>query len=122
MLPKQTVDVDAVPRKRISVSQKRQITIPIEFYSTLGIKNEVDCFMQNNQIIIRPVQDHGEFDEQILADLISQGFSGDELLSKFKEARRSIRPAIESMLYEAQQVAEGKGEYFTLSDLAEDDK
>ena len=122
MLPKRAVETDTVLRKRISVSQKRQITIPIEFYSTLGIKNEVDCFMQNNQIIIQPAQDRGEFDEQILADLILQGFSGEELLSKFKEARRNIRPAIKSMLYEAQLVAEGKGEYCTLSDLAEDDE
>jgi len=122
MLPKRAAGTNAVLRKRISVSQKRQITIPIEFYNNLGIKNEVDCFVQNNQIIIRPAQDRGEFDEQILADLISQGFSGDELLSKFKEARRNIRPAIESLLYEAQQVAEGKGEYYTLSDLAEDDE
>ena len=122
MLSKRALGTDAVLRKRISVSQKRQITIPIEFYNKLGIENEVECFVQNNQIIIRPAQDRGEFDEQILADLLSQGFSGNELLSKFKKARRNVRPAIENLLFEAQQVAEGKVEYYTLSDLAEDDK
>jgi bifunctional DNA-binding transcriptional regulator/antitoxin component of YhaV-PrlF toxin-antitoxin module len=121
LLPKQAKETDSVLRKRISVSQKRQITIPIEFYNKLEIKDEVDCFVQNNQLIIRPAQDRGEFDEQILSDLISQGFTGEKLLAKFKEARRNVRPAIESLLSEAQLVAEGKGEYFILSDLVEDD-
>ena len=42
-------------KKRISVSQKRQITIPIEFYNKIGIENEVECYIQNNSIVIRPV-------------------------------------------------------------------
>ena len=42
--------------KRISVSQKRQITIPIEFYNSIGIDKEVECYVQNNAIVIRPVQ------------------------------------------------------------------
>ena len=64
-------------KKRISVSQKRQITIPIEFFNRIGIEKEVECYVQNNTIVIRPVRESGgEFDEQILADLISQGLSG----------------------------------------------
>jgi hypothetical protein len=50
-------------------------------------------------------------------DLISQGFSGDELLAKFKEARRNVRPAVESLMSEAQKVAEGGGEFYTIRDL-----
>jgi bifunctional DNA-binding transcriptional regulator/antitoxin component of YhaV-PrlF toxin-antitoxin module len=58
-------------KKRISVSQKRQITIPIEFFNSIGIDKEVDCYVQNNAIVIRSVREGvGEFDEQILADLI----------------------------------------------------
>lgn len=109
--------IGSMPKKRISVSQKRQITIPIEFFNSLGIQKEVDCFMQNNQIIIRPAQNSGEFDEQILADLISQGYSGEELLAKFKECRRKIRPAVEKLIDEADKVANGEGEYATLADL-----
>jgi len=103
--------------KRISVSQKRQITIPIEFYNSIGIDKEVECYVQNNAIVIRPVQESGgEFDEQILADLISQGLSGQELLDKFKEARRQVRPAVESLLAEARLAAQGQ----TSSDSYED--
>ena len=121
MLPKRSAGANDMLRKRISVSQKRQITIPIEFFNNLGIKNEVDCFVQNNQLVIQPVKDCGEFDEQILADLISQGFMGDELLAKFKEARRNVRPAVEKLLFEAHKVAENEGEFFTLNDLTEGD-
>jgi bifunctional DNA-binding transcriptional regulator/antitoxin component of YhaV-PrlF toxin-antitoxin module len=105
-------------KKRISVSQKRQITIPIEFFYSIGIGKEVECYVQNNTIIIRPVQEnYGEFDEQILADLISQGLSGQELLEGFKEARNRIRPAVESLLEQASLAAEGKTKFSTYEDI-----
>ncbi|OCN03322.1 hypothetical protein A7X67_13295 [Clostridium sp. W14A] len=39
-----------------------------------------------------------DFSEQILADLVSQGFSGDELSEKFKEQSMKVRPAVKSSL------------------------
>jgi len=116
----QTVKTGEVPmiKKRISVSQKRQITIPIDFFNAIGVENEVDCYVQNNAIIIRPIKNNGgEFAEEILADLISQGFSGAELLQKFKEMRREIRPAVESLLEEAKAAVNGKSPYFTYEDI-----
>ncbi|MEW5954001.1 MAG: AbrB/MazE/SpoVT family DNA-binding domain-containing protein [Bacillota bacterium] len=105
-------------KKRISVSQKRQITIPIEFYNSVGIDKEVECYVQNNAIIIRPVREtSGEFDEQILADLIAQGLSGQELLDKFKETRRQIRPAVERLLDEARLAAQGRASSKTYEDV-----
>lgn len=105
-------------KKRISVSQKRQITIPIEFFNSLGIQTEVECYVQNNAMVIRPVRDGGgEFDEQILADLISQGLSGQELLAKFKETRRQIRPAVERLLDEARLAAAGETQAFTYENV-----
>jgi len=41
------------------------------------------------------------------ADLISQGLSGQELLDKFKETRRQVRPAVERLLEEARLAAQG---------------
>lgn len=105
-------------KKRISVSQKRQITIPIEFYNSLGIEKEVECYLQNNALVIRPVRDNsGEFDEEILADLISQGLSGQELLEKFKEMRRQIRPAVKRLLDEARLAAAGKAQFSTYEEV-----
>jgi len=105
-------------KKRISVSKKRQITIPIEFYNSVGIDKEVECYVQNNAIVIRPVRESsGEFDEQILADLISQGLSGQELLNKFKETRRQIRPAVERLLDEARLAVQGEAPSNTYKDV-----
>jgi len=105
-------------KKRISVSQKRQITIPIEFYNSVGIDKEVECYIQNNAIVIRPVRESGgEFDEQILADLITQGLSGQELLDKFKETRRQVRPAVERLLDEARLAAQGQASNDSYEDV-----
>ena len=112
-----TGDIPLV-KKRISVSQKRQITIPIDFFNAVGVENEVDCYVHNSAIVIRPVRDGGgEFDEEILADLISQGLHGDELLIKFKEVRRKMRPAVKSLLNEAALAASGKAPYFTYNEI-----
>ena len=105
-------------KKRIAVSGKRQITLPIEFFNALGIGNEVECYVHNSAIVIRPVHEAaGEFDEEILADLIGQGLSGGALLAKFKETRRQVRPAVERLLDEAVSAAEGKTPSLSYDDV-----
>jgi len=59
----------------------------------------------------------GEFAEQILADLISQGYSGNELLSKFKEAQRKFCLTVEKMIAEAKKSAAGESESFDYDDI-----
>ena len=116
----QTVKTGEFPvmKKRISVSQKRQITIPIDFFNAVGVENEVECYVKNNAIVICPVRERGgEFDEEILSDLISQGLHGNELLAKFKETRRKVRPAVECLLEEATLAAAGKAPFFTYEDV-----
>jgi len=49
--------------------------------------------------------------EQILADLISQGLSGQELLEHFREQSKKVRPAVKKLLAQADAIAksdEGK--------------
>lgn len=106
-------------RKIISVSSKRQITIPQKFFDLLGFGNEAECVVRGNELVIRPARMNagGEFAEQILADLIARGLSGEELLSEFKKEQAKVRPAVEAMLAEAEQVASGKGEYATYDDI-----
>lgn len=99
-------------RKIISVSVKRQVTIPQKYFEALGFNNEAECILQNGGILLRPVRDtnSGEFSEQILADLISQGFSGQELLERFKEQSKKVRPAIKKLIAEADALAKsGEG-------------
>jgi bifunctional DNA-binding transcriptional regulator/antitoxin component of YhaV-PrlF toxin-antitoxin module len=94
--------------KKISISAKRQLTIPQQYFEELGFGSEAVCELKDNGIFIRPVKQEtsGEFDEFILADLIEQGYEGKELLSKFKDTRKQIRPAVQKMLEESRKLAE----------------
>jgi len=99
-------------RKIISVSRKRQLTIPQKYYDAFGFDNEAECILQEDGLLIRPVRTTGggEFSEQILSDLISQGYEGQVLMEKFKEYSRGIRPAVQKLLAETEAfVHSGKG-------------
>ena len=112
--------------KKVSISSKRQITIPQKFFTLLGFNTEAECIMRGNELVLRSVKENtsGEFAEQILADLIRQGYSGEELLEKFKQTQRKIRPAVEAMLAEADRIAESKSGGYSLEDVfgTEDEK
>ena len=106
-------------RKTIHISGKRQITIPQKYFETLGFGKEAECILQNNMILIKPVRENtsGEFAEEILADLITQGYEGELLLKKFKEEQKKVRPAVEKMLEKATEAAQGNGEFSTYDDI-----
>ncbi len=110
--------------KRINISAKRQITIPQKFFTKLGFECEAECIMRGNEIVLRPVKTNtsGGFADLILADLIAKGYSGNELLEKFKAAQKEVRPAVEKMLEEAENVAQNKGEYYTFDEVFGDDE
>lgn len=109
----------AMERKIVSISSKRQITIPQKFFALLGFADEAECVVRGNELVIRPARttSGGEFAEMILADLIEQGLSGDELLSRFKATQAKVRPAIESMISDAEKAANGTGEYVSYDDI-----
>lgn len=106
-------------KKIINISPKRQITIPQKFFKLLGFDKEAECCIRGNELVIRPAQNHGsgEFAEQILADLIAQGLSGDALLDAFKKKQAAVRPAVNAMLAEAEKAASRKGDYATYEDI-----
>ena len=65
-----TLECDIMDRKTISVSKKRQITIPLQFYKHLDLDNEVECSLEDGAIVIRPVhRGTSEFSVEILKDL-----------------------------------------------------
>ncbi len=76
-------------------------------------------YSENNTIIIRPIRENTgiEFSEQILADLIAQGFSGQELLVKFKEMSKKIAPAMDKLIGEADSIAKGDQKSATMADI-----
>ena len=109
----------SLDRKTVSISQKRQFTIPAKFFEALGFDTKAECMVRGNELIIRPIKpaNDGEFAEQILADLIAQGLQGDALLTAFKQEQVKVKKAINSMLVDAKSVAEGKSEYSTYDDI-----
>ena len=105
--------------KKVSISAKRQITIPQKFFTMLGFDTEAECMVRGIELVIRPAKTNtgGEFAEQVLADLIAQGYSGNELLENFKKAQSKMRPAVEAMIMEAERVAASESEYASYEDV-----
>ncbi len=111
-------NIPITDKKIVSISSKRQITIPLKYFSLLGFTDEAECVLRGNELVLRPVKlSGGEFAENILEDLIKEGLSGDELLNAFKERQAKIRPAVESMLSDAKKVAEDELKYSTYDDI-----
>ena len=75
--------------------------------------------MRRSELISRSVENEtgGEFAEQILSDLIAEGFSGEELLQKFKERQAQVRPAVEAMIAQAEGAAQGTEAYESYEEL-----
>ncbi len=109
----------APEQKRVSISSKRQFTIPQKFYSELGFEKDAICTMADGMLIIQPAAhiSGGEFAENILADLIEEGYSGQDLLNEFKVRQAKVRPAVEVLLEKARDAARGKGEFATYDDI-----
>ncbi|WP_366923751.1 AbrB/MazE/SpoVT family DNA-binding domain-containing protein [Metallumcola ferriviriculae] len=109
---------DNMDRKIISVSKKRQITIPLKYYKHLGLDNEVECTLEDGAIVIRPLnRNSGEFSVEILKDLISQGYSGNELIKKFESQSKNIKKAVTHMLEDADAIAAGEKESESFEDI-----
>ena len=83
--------------KKISVSEKRQITIPKDFFDALNIGKEIECGMVDNYIIIKPVQENftDEFSEYILQDILKEGYKDKDILEEFKKRRNDLKKAAE---------------------------
>ena len=111
--------VSFMNRKTIRISEKRQLTIPQKFFEALGFTTEAECILRGNELVLRPVKEQGggEFAEQILADLIAQGLTGDQLLAEFKKTQKKVRPAVEAMLTQAEQAAHGESESYSYDDV-----
>ena len=110
-------------KKIVSISSKRQITIPQKFFAMLGFTDEAECMVRGNELVIRPARQYagGEFAEQILADLIAQGLSGEELLTQFKKKQAQVRPAVEAMIAEAEEAAHGNTAFSSYEDIFGDE-
>lgn len=102
----------------IRVSGKRQITIPLKYFRSLGINDQVECSLEDGALVIRPFSHaSSEFSVEILKDLVAQGFKGDELISEFTEQSKRINQAIHTLLEEADDIASGQHQSAGMADV-----
>lgn len=105
--------------KRVAISTKRQVCIPKEFYDALDLDNELIMELYGNQIAIkRPHGDFDDFSNEILKDVIHEGFKGEDIIREFECRKERIRPALRSLIAEAKETAEPVE---NIDDLFEDD-
>ena len=99
---------DYMDSRVIRVSRKRQITIPLKFYEALSLGDQVECSLKGGAIVIRPLRGtDDEFSVEVLKDLVSKGFSGDELVREFESQRYRVKKAVNRLLEEADRIADG---------------
>lgn len=60
---------------------------------------------------------NGEFSEEILADLIKEGYFGQELQKEFKNRQAKVKPAVEKMLDDAHKMATGEAKSMSYEDV-----
>ena len=102
-------DSVTMERKIISVTGKRQITIPLRFYEKLRFGKEVECLLTDDAVVLRPLSSSDEsLTMEILIDLVSQGYNGDQLLEKFAEQRSNIKKVVDILIEETDEIAVGK--------------
>ncbi|MEG3072497.1 MAG: hypothetical protein RQM92_18185 [Candidatus Syntrophopropionicum ammoniitolerans] len=58
-----------------------------------------------------------EFSVEILKDLVSQGYSGDELIEQFETQNKNIKKAVTNMLKEADTIAAGEKPAATFDEI-----
>lgn len=76
--------------KRLKISSKRQITIPASTYEKYGFAEYAYLEETEDGVFIAPLDPTDEDDaltEQLLRYLIEKGYSGEELIDKYKEIK-----------------------------------
>ncbi|MFD1032980.1 AbrB/MazE/SpoVT family DNA-binding domain-containing protein [Metaplanococcus flavidus] len=110
-------------KRRVRVSQQRQLSIPKDFYLALGLTDEAVMEFTGTEIIIRPATfEEVDFSADILQDLIAQGLSGQELLQEFKKIKADIPAALQSLEQETMTQPIIQGSLDDYLDALEDDE
>lgn len=103
--PKGRVTMEELQGKvrRVRISSQRQMNIPKEFYEALNLKDEAIVEFRGKELIIRPSEEVVDFSTDILQDLVSQGYAGDELVKEFTRLKANLPKALERMKKEAME-------------------
>lgn len=90
--------------RRVKVSKQRQISIPKDFYESLNMEDEAFMEFTGKSIIIHPAGfEEVDFSQEILRDLMQQGYSGEELIEEFARIKSNIPKALDALKKEAME-------------------
>lgn len=107
-----------IDRKVIRISNKRQITIPLKYYETLDLGQEVECVLEENQIILKPVQNQSfDYSVEILKELVAEGYEGTDLIYAFKNKSNQINQAGATLMDEAEAIGKGDQQGASFQDV-----
>lgn len=110
------------PIRRVKVSKQRQVNIPKDFYDALNITDEAIIEYNGKEIIIRPAEyEVVDFSKEILQDLVSEGYEGQELVNQFSRMKAEVPRALERMKEEAKRNPVITGSLGDFLDEVEDD-
>src|SRR5690625_7473633 len=80
--------------KQIKVSDKRQITITKRFKDKLGVDQEVICELRGNEIVLQGIPQNEVLYEEILEDLVTQGFEVKRLVRELQMKKYKVQQPI----------------------------
>lgn len=108
--------------KIISISDNRQLTIPKDYYDKLGLGNKAECIYKDGVLLIKPLFRQSEdFSEEILKDLISEGYEGQELIKEFKLRKEMLRLTVDKLKEEGEKIASGDIKGISFDDVFEEE-
>ena len=105
--------------KQVAVSNKRQITIPKKFYDEYGFGDRVLIEPHGNHLVIKPLTEgFTDFSQEILADIIEDGFKDPkEIQAEFAHRKEQMGRAVRSLVNDAKK----NGEKMTVDELFRED-
>ena len=80
------------------------------------MKKAIECETTENKIFHQSEND-SSFSAKIYKDLITQGYSGDELISQFEKQQKNIERAINDISAKADDIACGRKKGAGISDV-----
>lgn len=99
-----------VPR-RVKISSKRQITIPVDIYERQGFTEYALLSETPNGLVVQPVEltdDDEELTVRLLRFLIDQGCEGEELLQRYSEIKPKFISYFKAVGQSDKDIANGR--------------
>lgn len=89
-------------KKRVSISSRRQFSIPKEYYESLDMSDEAIVELHGNRLVVRPSPkedfEQSEFIEFIYRDVINEGYQGNDIFDEVNRRKKLIKPAVQSFI------------------------